>query len=388
MKRLVVLLQAFLVLGVLPGYAAAETCLNENLGPYLTEYNLPSLAAAVIKNGVLVAAGATGLRRADREIPVNIDDRYHIGSNTKAMTAVLAAMLVEEGELEWTTTIAEVFPELAETMDPGFRSVTLQQILSHTSGIPTDSEETIEAYMKAMLQEGNLDEMRYSLLKDWCPRPLAFEPGTAFAYSNMGYTFAGAVVERITGMTWDEVITERFFDPLGMKTAGLGPPASLGRTDAAIPHKIAHGVLKPMLSGPNGDIPAVIGPAGIAHMSILDFAAWAGWNAGEGKRGPTLVSAETLQKLHQPVVSMQSRKDPVPGTPPGGDYGLGWGILEMEWAPRPLIYHGGSNGMNLAHIWVDTKQDLAMVTMTNVSGRKADMALFNLARELYQRFTE
>src|SRR5262245_13442787 len=87
--------------------------LNEFLKPYLERYGLPAVAAAVARNGRIVAAGAVGTRRAGTNIPVTIDDRFHIGSDTKAMTALLAAMFVERGALGWDSTVAQVFPELA-----------------------------------------------------------------------------------------------------------------------------------------------------------------------------------------------------------------------------------------------------------------------------------
>jgi hypothetical protein len=147
-----------------------------------------------------------------------------------------------------------------------------------------------------------------------------------------------------------------------------------------------NGKTKAFLAGPNGDNPTIIGPAGNAHMSILDFARWAGWNAGEGKRGPKLVQPETLKKLHTPVISMPEMKAAAPGTPTHGKYALGWGELPMDWAPESLIYHGGSNQKNLAHIWVEPSRDFAMVVVTNIGGAKADEALFALAPELYARF--
>jgi hypothetical protein len=145
---------------------------------------------------------------------------------------------------------------------------------------------------------------------------------------------------------------------------------------------------KSLLAGPNGDIPPIVGPAGIAHMSILDFARWAGWNAGEGKRNPALVKPESFRKLHTPIISMPERKDAPPGTPPGGKYALGWGELSVDWAPYPLLYHGGSNGMNLAHIWLDTKRDAAIVIAANISGQQANQAFFKLASELYMNFIQ
>ena len=90
--------------------AGAQTSLNELLTPYLARYHLPALAAAVVQDGKVIASGAVGTRRAGTDIPVTIKDRFHLGSDTKAMTALLAAMLVEEGKLRWDSTVAEVFP--------------------------------------------------------------------------------------------------------------------------------------------------------------------------------------------------------------------------------------------------------------------------------------
>ncbi len=121
-------------------------------------------------------------------------------------------------------------------------------------------------------------------------------------------------------------------------------------------------------------------------MSVLDCARWAGWNAGEGKRGPKLVSPETLKKLHTPVIATQVKKKAAPGTPTGGKYGLGWGLVEVPWAEQPLLSHSGSNDKNLARILIEPRRDFAMVIMTNISGLKADKALAALAPQLYRKF--
>jgi CubicO group peptidase (beta-lactamase class C family) len=258
------------------GIAQAQTSLNAMLNPYLARYDLPAIAAAVVKDGKVISAGAVGTRRVGMKIPVTIHDRFHLGSDTKAMTALLAAMLVEEGKLRWNTTPGEVFPELAEKMDPRFRRITLEQLLSHTSGIPSDNENIVKVFGEAMTQDGNLDDLRYWIVQQWSKQPLESDSGTNFAYSNMGYTIVGAIIERVAGKTWDERITEKIFIPLKLRTAGLGPQASLGKIDAPLGHSIVDGKVKAMLAGPNGDGPPIIGPAGIAHMSILDFAYWAG----------------------------------------------------------------------------------------------------------------
>jgi CubicO group peptidase (beta-lactamase class C family) len=370
------------------GSAGAQESLDALLEPHLAKHGLPAVAAAVTVGGKVVAAGAAGTRKAGAKLPVTVNDRFHLGSDTKAMTALLAAMLVEAEKLRWDSTVAEVFPELADKMDSGLKGVTLEQLLSHTSGIPGDNKAFKELLEQSLAQDGNLDELRYWLVKHWAPQPLPVKPGTTFAYANMNYVLAGAMIERAGGgKTWEELVTERVFTPLELRSAGLGPQATLGRIDAPLGHELIDGKAKAFLAGPNGDNPLVLGPAGTAHMSVLDFARWASWHAGEGKRGPNLVRPETLKKkLHAMVISTPEIKDPAPGTPRSGKYGLGWGQLSMAWAPEPLLFHGGSNGKNIAHVWVEPKRDLAMVLVTNIGGKKAEEALFALAPELYKKF--
>ena len=364
------------------------TSLDATLQPYLLRFNLPALAAAVVRQGSVIASGAVGTRRMGSDSPVTIDDRFHIGSDTKAMTALLGAMMIEAGKLRWDSTVGESFPDLAPTMTPALRGVTLEQLLSHTSGLPSDNQAFIDVINRSYAQDGlNLDELRYWVIRESSTQRLATQPGSQFAYSNLGYTVAGAIIERAGGKTWEELVSERVFDALGLRSAGIGPQASVGRVDAPLGHLVRDdGTLKPMLAGPNGDVPAVLGPAGTVHLSVLDFATWAGWNAAEGRRGPALVQPETIRKLHTQVIGMPPRPDAKPGTPVGIGYALGWGLAKLPDASEPLLQHAGSNTMNFASIVVQPSRDFAMVLMTNVGGTKADQAFLQLTQELYRQY--
>ena len=108
------------------GSASAQTSLDALLVPFLARYELPAVAAAVVKGEKVVAVGAVGTRKAGAKIPVTVNDRFHLGSDTKAMTALLAAMFVEEGKIRWNSTVSEVFPEFSTNMDPRLRRVTLE----------------------------------------------------------------------------------------------------------------------------------------------------------------------------------------------------------------------------------------------------------------------
>jgi CubicO group peptidase (beta-lactamase class C family) len=376
---------AILALTVMPLQAAEPQSLDQTLNPYLQQFGLPALAAAVFQNGTIVASGAVGTRRAGMQIPVTINDRFHIGSDSKAFTAVLAGQFVQEGKLRWDATPADVFPELKAEMNPEFAKITLEQLLSHSSGL---SDKSISDLIdRSYQQEGNMDEVRYWMVKQMAPSPLDHARGSKFDYCNLGYVIAGAMIERVGQKTWEELIEVRIFQPMDLKTAGFGPQASLGKVDAPLGHVLVNGKAKAMLAGPNGDNPLILGPAGTIHMSVLDFAKWVAWNAGEGKRGPNLVSAEVLKKIHTPVISTGSREGAAPGTPKTGGYALGWGSAQLSWAATPAITHTGSNNMNLATTLFWPEKDFGIVMMTNIAGKVSDEGLQKLAAELYKEFS-
>jgi hypothetical protein len=173
---------------------------------------------------------------------------------------------------------------------------------------------------------------------------------------------------------------------MDLKTAGFGPQAALGLVDEPLGHAVVDGKVVARLAGPNGDNPLILGPAGTIHMSVLDFAKWVSWQAGEGKRGPELVSAEALKKMHTPVIETGSREGASPGTPKTGGYGLGWGTLQTDFATEPAVTHTGSNTINLATAMFWPGKDFGFVMMTNVGGHGADEALKKLAAALSKEF--
>jgi CubicO group peptidase (beta-lactamase class C family) len=116
-----------LLVGSLAAQAQPMTPLDKELAPYRERYLLPALAAAAVKDGRIIAAGAVGTRRIGTDTPVTLQDRFHIGSDTKAMTSLLLAMLVEEGKLRWNSTLGELYPELLAKMSPGVKDITVEQ---------------------------------------------------------------------------------------------------------------------------------------------------------------------------------------------------------------------------------------------------------------------
>jgi len=372
-----------------PDAAEFEAFLRE----LMVQHNLPSLAVAAVKEGVVVCAAAVGTRVAYRDdLPVSITDRYHIGSDGKGMTALLAGIAVDEGKLTWDTRVADVFPEFVPLMTEEFKLVNLTQLLSHSSGIGQAGDIEVFSELVPDLDcgntERNLEPMRQEVLKFVANHTLSTFPGTAWSYSNSGYMVAGHLIERVFGDSYERLLTARIFDGLHLSTAGLGCQVALGRIDAPVGHVLSdNNTLLPFFAGPWCDNPALMAPAGIVHLSLLDFAFWAGWNAGQGKRGPHIASRATIIKTHTGII-VANPPNPPPGTPPPGLYAMGWGYRKMDWAPYPLLYHAGSNTKNLANIWVDVEKDFAMVSLTNVAGIGAENAFIKVAERLYTELSD
>lgn len=369
------------------GFLALRCLAVEDLHPLLEtarkEYGLPAVAAVLMKDGQIVAEGVAGTRVLDDQVAATLEDGFHLGSDTKSMTATLAAMLVEEGKLRWDLTLEEAFPEWKNQIPSALRKATLLQLLSHSSGLTGDTEELMKLYFAAPKDIRPLPQVRLWLIEDAWKLPPAGQPGEKFAYSNLGYIVVGSMIERAAGKSWEELIHERIFTPMGLQSAGLGPQCSLGVADASVPHIVTDdGKILPLLGGPWADVPAVVGPAGNAHMTPRDFARWASWHAGEGKRGPHLISAEALKKLHTPIIATPPGMEEKPGTPKLGKYAMGWGQVIYPWSDKTFLMHGGSNGMNLAWMVVLPEQDLALVLMTNIGGEKADLAFRKLTESI------
>lgn len=369
--------------------AWAEDRLDEKLEPIRQKHGLPALVAAVIVKDTIVARGVAGVRMLGTDIKATIDDRFHLGSDTKALTATLAGIMVEEGKLQWTSTIGEVLGPKISGLKPKFAAIPLNQLLSHTSGIPSDNDEIGALYFSGGIYDVPLTEFRRKLISDWGTKhePENNDPHP-FAYSNLGYTIVGAMIEEAAGEPWDSLMFKRIYEPLELKSAGIGPQATFGKIDAAIGHEVTDsGAIVARPWGPAADAPVVIGPAGIAHMNVSDFVKWASWNAAEGKRGPALIKPETLKLLHQQHVTMKIANPP-PGTPDSGGYGYGWGIVQFSWAEKPMLSHNGSNSFNFATIVIDVDNDAAIAVMTNIGGPKADDAAKEVLGVLYPAYVK
>jgi len=286
----------------------------------------------------------------DDPTPVALDARFHLGSDTKAMTAVtLAAVLAERG-FALSATLAEVLADVtpAVTLDPGFASVTVAQLLAHRAGIIEDQLTIDTAALAAMPSVEGRDVGAREILA--APQQ---DPARPYAYSNSGFAIAGWISEQLTGEAWQDLVRERVFEPLGM-TCGFGPPTGadepIGHDETGAP------------DGRTDPVPELIDPAGRVACSMADWAAWAraALDLAEG-RPSELLPADMATQLFE--------------VPDSGDYVSGWLVL-----PGPdgaVAYaHDGSNTHWLARIILVPAEDRAVLIAAN-AGDDATFTAFD-----------
>lgn len=313
---------------------------------------VPAVAAAVVVDGRVVAYGAAGLRRADGAVRVTRDDLWHLGSCTKSMTASVVAMLVEDGKLRWDTTIGEVFADLGEAVRPAWREVTIQQLLVHCGGAPHDPPAAL--WKTARERLGTAPGQREAFVKGLLAREPEKPPGTVWIYSDSGYSIVGAMMERVTGKAWEELMRERLFVPLGLKSAGFGEPAAAEKAEQPWGHTGEEPPYKPIPPGPDADNPPAIGPAATVHMTISDFARYAAWHVAGARGEGRLLTAESFKILHTP--------------PDGQEYAMGWAVTKRRWAGGTALMHNGENTMFYAVMWLGPEANTCFVAASNADG--------------------
>ena len=187
---------------------ALQRSMDAVVAKALEDASVPSVSIAVVKDGKLVYAKAYGVARLDTGQAATAGMRYKIGSNTKQFVAAAVLLLAQEGRLSLDDKVARFLPDLARARD-----VTIRQLMSHTAGYvdyyPLD-------YLASYMVKPTTVQ---AILDDWGKRPLGFEPGTRWEYSNTGYVIAGRIVEIASGMSLEAFLRSRITDRLGMRSA-------------------------------------------------------------------------------------------------------------------------------------------------------------------------
>ncbi len=331
-----------------------------------TQHDLPGLAAALVGPTGVTSWAVTGVRKKGASELINPQDEWHLGSNTKAMTAMLAALAVQEKKLRWDSSLGEIFPRQTDLKKSPLAAATLTQLLSHGSGLPAN------ALWGLFGLSGTIDlrAQRASVLELAARTPDLPKPGSRHEYSNWGYVLAGHMLETVWDASWEELMQRRLFQPLGIQRAGFGGLGTPGENDQPWPHD---GKGEPMPNnGPLVDNPAVLGPAGTVHMALEDWGRFIAEHlAGRAGKGRLLSGKAAYEHLHT-------------ATQPPEPYAYGWITLERKWGGR-VLHHGGSNTMNHSVAWLAPEKGFAVIACTNSGSEKAPLALDQAASLLIQQ---
>ncbi len=279
----------------------------------------PALGLVVVRPGAEPKIAVDGVRIFGSDALVTAEDQWHWGSITKSMTATLVARLVEKDIVSWDDTVGDRLGKLVPDMNDDYRDVTFKHILSHRAGLAANIPGPRFADFSQSPDDPIADRLK------WVQIALTQTPvgpkETTFLYSNNGFIVAGAMLEAVTGESWETLMKREVFSPLGLTSAGFGPPQGKKPDDQPRGHRPAAGVDKAV--PPNADNPAALGPAGRVHMSLADMAKF------------------LLAHAQQPADFLQPESFDLLHTPPfGGNYAMGWIVIGPQ-----ARWHNGSNTM-------------------------------------------
>ncbi|NUN63039.1 MAG: beta-lactamase family protein, partial [Burkholderiaceae bacterium] len=272
-----------------------------------------------------------GFRRLGQASSVQASDPFAIGSTTKAMTAALAARLVDSGRLRWESTLEQMLPALAAGMRPVYRTVTLRQLLAHRSGLMAfQGNADVQALVNGL--DGDIPDdvaMQRQLFARWVlsQAPInGIRPGVDYAYSNGGYTVVGAILEAHTSQRYEDLFTTQLARPLGMQHPWRDP--FTGDSLPVVGHFGSPGKLSVhQPSDPLADsLTRLMAPAGTSlHLSAADYGLWLQWHMRAMAGQPTPLPASYLGAL-------RAAQDE--------EYLMGW--IARTRVATPMLVHDGS----------------------------------------------
>ena len=335
---------------------------NQAFTAVLDQHDVPAIAGAYIERGQIIEQFALGKRLAQGAETVVITDRWHLGSVTKSVTATLAAILIEQGQLNWDTTIADVFDR--SEYDAKYTNVTLEQLLSHTAGIEADILR-VDGWDNYFTSQLPIRQQRTQLSIS-----LLALPGNrigSFSYSNGGYVIAGHMLERIMDQTWEDLLEEYLFIPLGIQDVQFGAPTDGFMNSQPYGHRLQNNSwLAVSPDDPYSDNPAAMGPAGTLSMSLASLAVYTIEHLSGRNGESSLLTQTSFVRLHQPVA--------------GTDYAMGW------FTKGTNVYHMGTNTMWYAHVGMDFgNKDIAVIALTNVGSERGTAVTDNMIDVLLDR---
>jgi D-alanyl-D-alanine carboxypeptidase len=300
----------------------------------LDQTGVPSASVAVVKGGKLVFTHAYGKARLDPPEAATPEMRYSIGSISKQFTAAAILVLQEQGKVSLDDTVGKYVPGLTRGDE-----VTIRQILSHTSGYQDYWPE--DYVMTSMLKPATAQQ----ILDTWAKKPLDFDPGTKWQYSNTNYVIAGLIVEKVSGQKLMDFLGEHIFHPLGMKSVWNSDEEKLTHTDATPYYRHALGPLRGAPKEGRGWLFA----AGELAMTAHDLALW-----DESMLAQSVLKPGSYTQMFTDVKLKDGK---------GTHYGLGVQVFESDGRRR--IVHGGEVSGFVSNNDVRVDEGVAVVVLTN-----------------------
>lgn len=305
-----------------------------------------------------VEVGVAGRRAANAPENAEKSDMWLVGSIGKSMTATLIGKLIEEGLLDWDTTLAQALPDVP--MLEEHKAVTIEQLLQHRSGL-------IQAmgFRRADVEAvaGNLTDrgaIRASYAKHVLNQPGIAKPTERFAYSNAGYSILSHIAERVGKKPFEELLAEKVFKPFGMASARIAPvgsdgmPGSKGQPSGhvmgpqgALPRIMGDKELSAMMAGAGGGVACTMEDLlnyGLIHLKGL-----------RGEDGP--LKSATFRRLHTPRYAKQGEEP----------YASGWSVLQ-GFPGGPAQWHNGSDGTMRADLALYVEKGLVVAAVLNRGG--------------------
>ena len=356
MRKLQVLI-TLCVLITVQAFGQSSTKVNlKKLDKYYAQmakdWQVPSVSIGIVKDGKLIFSGSYGVLEEGKKTKADANTLYAIASNSKAFTATVMGMLVEEGKLSWGTKVKSILPYF-ELYDPWVTNeVRIKDLLSHRVGLGTFSGDII--WHKSNLKSEEIIKR----LKDLPP---AFDFRDGFGYSNVMYITAGEVIKTVTGKSWGQNVKERILDPLGMNRTITSLKDLDKKGNYATPHSLVDNKNTPIV----WESWEEIGAMGGVISSIEDISKWMIFNLNHGIHGKdTLFTKKTrniLWKPHNNYTVDHTKKNNFDRHFNG--YGLGWGLSDYHGKLR-VAHTGGYDGM-LTSVSLIPDENLGIVVLTN-----------------------
>ena len=336
----------------------------------LKTFDVPGIAVCVIKDKTVVHAKGYGVRSLDSKLPVNENTLYGIASNSKAFTAAALGMLIEEGKLTWDSKVTDFIPEF-KMYDPYVTAeFTIRDLLTHRSGLGLGAGDLMFwPDRNDFTKEDIIHNLRY------------LKPVSSFRskydYDNLLYIVAGEVVARISGISWENFIQTRFFNPLGIKNTAPSFKLLKDKSNVIDPHFYVDEKLQVI----RRDWSENANSAGGIYASITDMSKWMLCLLNKGKYGDKqLFSERTLQELWSPQTLIPVRS-PGPYNTNFSAYGLGWALADIK-GHKQVSHTGGLAGIVTQTILIPDL-DLAILVYTNQQQGAAFNAISNTIKDGY-----